>query len=133
MGLALIRGAKAFDIYMHICSYRCMSKLSIDQLEAIAARFRVMGDPCRLRILSFLMQREHTVGEVIEEIGSSQSNISRHLQSLFTAGLVDRCKDGNSVVYSVTDPVIQELCKLMCSCAERDAKRTYKKLARKTS
>ncbi len=108
-----------------------MSILTSNQMDAVAARFRVMGDPCRLRILSLLMQKEHTVGEVIEEIGSSQSNISRHLQSLYTAGLVERRRDGNSIHYSVTDPVIFDLCKLMCTCAERDAKHAYKKLSGK--
>lgn len=105
--------------------------LTLDQLEAIAARFRVMGDPCRLRILAFLMKGERTVGEVLEEVGSSQSNVSRHLQSLYTAGLVDRRRNGNSIHYSVTDPVIFDLCKLMCNCAERDAKHAYKKLSGK--
>ena len=106
-----------------------MSILSADQLEAIAARFRVMGDPCRLGILSYVMQGERSVSEVIEEVGSSQSNVSRHLQTLYNAGLLDRRRDGNSIYYSVTDPVIQELCKLMCACAERDAKQAYKKLS----
>jgi DNA-binding transcriptional ArsR family regulator len=108
-----------------------MSILKADQMDAVAARFRVMGDPCRLRILSFLMQKERTVGEVIEAVGSSQSNISRHLQSLHSAGLVERRRDGNSIYYSVTDPVIFDLCKLMCTCAERDAKQAYKKLSGK--
>jgi DNA-binding transcriptional ArsR family regulator len=121
------------DNYIHICEYRYMSILTQDQLEAIAARFRVMGDPCRLRILSFLMQGERTVGEVIEEVGSSQPNVSRHLRALFTAGLVDRRRNGNSVHYSVTDPVISDLCKLMCNCVERDAKHAYKKLSRRKS
>ena len=108
-----------------------MSILTPHQLQAIANRFRVMGDPCRLRILTLLMQKEHTVGEVIETVGSSQSNISRHLQSLHSAGLVERRRDGNSIHYSVTDPVIFDLCKLMCNCVERDAKHSYKKLSGK--
>ena len=108
-----------------------MSILTQDQLEAIAARFRVMGDPSRLRILAYVMQGERSVSEVIDEVGSSQSNVSRHLQSLYTAGLVERRRDGNSIYYSVTDPVIFDLCKLMCTCAERDAKQAYKKLTRR--
>jgi len=103
--------------------------LTLPQLDAIAARFRVMGDPCRLRILAFIMQGERTVTEVIEEVGSSQSNVSRHLQALFNTRLVDRRRDGNCIYYSVTDPVIFELCKLMCTCAERDAKLAYKQLS----
>ena len=110
-----------------------MSILTLDQLEAIAARFRVLGDPCRLRILSVVMQGERSVTEVIEEVGSSQSNVSRHLQALFNAGLVDRRRNGNSIHYSVTDPVIFDLCKLMCTCAERDAAQAYKKLARSSA
>lgn len=107
--------------------------LTPGHLEAAAARFRAMGDPFRLRILSFLMQGERTVGEVIEEVGSSQSNVSRQLQNLFAAGLAARRRDRNSIYYSVSDPVILELCKLMCGCVERDAKHAYKRLSRKQS
>ena len=110
-----------------------MSILTLDQLEAIAARFRALGDPCRLRILSYVMQGERSVSEVIEEVGSSQSNVSRHLQALYSAGMVERRRDGNSIYYSVTDPMILELCKLMCTCAERDAKQAYKRLSRRTA
>ena len=110
-----------------------MSILTLDQLEAIAARFRALGDPCRLRILSCVMQGERSVSEVIEEVGTSQSNVSRHLQALYSTGLVERRRDGNSIYYSVTDPMILELCKLMCTCAERDAKQAYKKLTRRTA
>jgi DNA-binding transcriptional ArsR family regulator len=103
------------------------------QLEAVAARFRLLGDPSRLRILSCLMQQERTVGEVVEAIGSSQSNISRHLQSLFAAGLVGRRKDGNSVIYTVKDLMLHKLCNMMCGAAERDAKKLLKNLTRKSS
>jgi DNA-binding transcriptional ArsR family regulator len=84
-------------------------------LESIAQRFRAMGEPSRLRILQELMQGERSVKALVEALGMTQSNTSRHLQALFEAALVGRRKSGLEVIYFVFDPMVFQLCELMCS------------------
>ncbi len=88
-------------------------------LSSIAQRFRVMGEPSRLRILQELMSSERSVSGLVEALGLTQSNTSRHLQALFEASLVGRRKAGLEVIYFVSDPMVERLCELMCSSERR--------------
>lgn len=83
-------------------------------IEAVAHRFRVLGEPQRLRILQALETGPRTVSQLVEAVQANQPNVSRHLQALFDAGLIARRRAGNSVVYSVSDPVVFKLCGLVC-------------------
>ena len=60
-----------------------------------------MGDPTRLRILEVLARGEQPVGLIAEAISTEQSTVSRHLQVLFHAGLVQRRREASAVIYSV--------------------------------
>lgn|GEM_PF-648762 len=84
-------------------------------IDSIAQRFRAMGEPSRLRILRELMQGEKSVSQLVESTGLTQSNTSRHLQALFESALVARRKFGLEVIYYVSDPMVEQLCELMCS------------------
>lgn len=84
-------------------------------IEAVARRFKVLGQPQRLRILQALETGPKTVGELVAALGANQPNVSRHLQSLFDAGLVARRRNGNSVTCSVSDPMVFKLCELVCA------------------
>ena len=86
-------------------------------IELVARRFRMLGEPQRLRILQMLEQGEHTVGEIAESLNGNQPNISKHLQALYDAGLVGRRREGNSIYYFIADPVIFKLCDLVCRSA----------------
>ncbi len=88
-------------------------------LESIAQRFRAMGEPSRLRILQELMAGERSVKALVEATGMTQSNTSRHLQALYEAALVGRRKAGLEVIYFVADPMVEQLCELMCSSERR--------------
>lgn len=83
-------------------------------LNLIAERFRVLGDPLRLEILHILGESERSVGALVEEIGANQANVSKHLQVLRRAGLVERRKDGLHAYYRITDESIFRLCDLVC-------------------
>lgn len=83
-------------------------------LELVAARFRILGDPSRLRLLGLLMRGEHTVHELVEASGLTQTNVSRHLGLLRRDGVVGRRPDGNRAVYRITDPTVEKLCALVC-------------------
>jgi DNA-binding transcriptional ArsR family regulator len=83
-------------------------------IELVARRFRMLGEPQRLRILQALECGEKTVNEVVEAVQGNQSNISRHLQALHEAGLVSRRREGNHVCYGIADPVVLQLCEIVC-------------------
>ena len=88
-------------------------------LDRVAQRFRVLGDSSRLAILRLLLDRgELTVGEVVDAVGMSQANVSKHLRLLLDAGIVSRRREGTSAHYTVVDPSVERLCELVCSRIE---------------
>ena len=90
-----------------------------DLIELIARRFRVLGEPMRIKLLDHLRERPATVGELQTATASSQQNVSKHLGVLHDAGLLRRRKDGNFVRYEIADPVVFELCELVCGGLHR--------------
>lgn len=100
-------------------------ELTDEMLEMVAQRFRVLSDPMRLRLLRCLQGGELTVGQLVEQTGSSQPNVSKHLTVLRNAGLVSRRQEGNQAVFSIAAPFVFELCETVCNgiVAELDAKR----------
>ena|SRR6516164_9320208 len=99
-------------------------------LELVARRFRTLGEPFRLRLLQQLEQGERTVGELVDALDASQSNVSKHLQLLYDAGLVARRRDGNSIFYSIGDPLVFELCRLVCRSEAERSRRELNALTR---
>jgi DNA-binding transcriptional ArsR family regulator len=89
--------------------------VSEEMLQFAAKRFKVLAEPMRLRILHAIQPGELTVTQIIEATGASQANISKHLAVLTRAGMVGRRKEGLNVFYSITVPVIFELCDLVCN------------------
>ena len=83
-------------------------------IELIAQRFRVIGEPMRIKMLDAMHDGELTVGELVELTGSTQQNVSKHLSVLHGAGIVTRRKEGNFVKYSIGDDTIFALCELVC-------------------
>lgn len=88
----------------------------------------MLGEPQRLRILQKLQGGEKSVTQIVDEVEGNQSNISRHLQALFDAGLVSRRREGTAVMYSISDPVIFRLCDLVCESAREEARQKLTKL-----
>ena len=89
--------------------------------EQVAHYFSLLADPTRLRILSFLCGEERSVNEVVAQVGLTQANISRHLNILYRAGVVDRRREGSSVFYRVVDPNFVDICRTVSiTVASRD-------------
>jgi DNA-binding transcriptional ArsR family regulator len=80
----------------------------------IAQRFRVIGEPMRIRLLDALRGGPMTINEFSEGLGASQQNVSKHIGVLAKAGIVAREGDGNRVRCSIADATIFELCELVC-------------------
>ena len=88
-------------------------------IELVAQRFRVLGEPMRIRLLDQLRDRPATVGELQDALGASQQNVSKHLGILHAAGMVSRTKQGTSVVYAIDDPSVFDLCDQVCGGVRR--------------
>ena len=93
--------------------------LSEAALELVARRFAVLAEPMRLRLLHALCDGERHVSALVEAVGASQTNVSRHLQVLATHGLVTRRREGVLVFYTIADPTLFELCQLVCGSLQR--------------
>ncbi|GAC1657348.1 MAG: hypothetical protein NVS4B7_02630 [Ktedonobacteraceae bacterium] len=84
-------------------------------LELIAARFRLLGEPLRLKLLASLIPGERSVSELVTVTEAGQANISKHLAALTQGGLVSRRKVGTSIYYALADPSIVTLCDVVCA------------------
>src|SRR5262249_5889002 len=92
-------------------------------LDLMAGKFRMLADPTRLAILRTLMRGERNVTRVVEETGRNQANVSKHLKMLAEAGLVGRRKEGLQVFYTLDDPLVEKLCKLVCETVVQEARK----------
>jgi DNA-binding transcriptional ArsR family regulator len=88
-------------------------------VELIAARFRVVGEPMRIRLLDRLRDGAATVNELTHALGASQQNVSKHLGVLHQAGIVSRARDGNFVRYAIADTSVFALCEHVCGGLRR--------------
>jgi DNA-binding transcriptional ArsR family regulator len=91
-----------------------------DELAAlIAARFKLLAEPMRIKLLDHLRSGEASVQELATAVGTTKQNVSKHLGALAAAGVVGRRKEGNFVYYRVVDDGIWELCHDVCGSVER--------------
>lgn len=93
---------------------RSHSALPPDALARIAGRFKALSEPLRLRLIMALEEGEKNVTQLVAGSGSTQANISRHLQALARAGILTRRKAGNNAYYRIADPAIFALCDHVC-------------------
>ncbi len=77
--------------------------------------FQALAHPTRIAILELLGEGELSAGALIEKLGMEQANVSQHLAVLRAKQLVTNRKVGNQVFYSVRDPIIIEVLRLMRS------------------
>jgi DNA-binding transcriptional ArsR family regulator len=104
-------------------SPRSHRRLSEEALVLVAARFRVLSEPIRLKLIIALEDGEQNVSQLVETTGNTQTNVSRQLQILAEAGILSRRKAGVSVFYQIADPAIFDLCRHVCGGLERDFRR----------
>ena len=80
----------------------------------VAAYFRVLSEPSRLKLLQALYEGRRSVGDLTELLDCSMANVSRHLSALARQGMVERVTEGTTAYYSIADPTIYALCDLVC-------------------
>jgi len=80
-----------------------------EDIEKATKALKAMAHPLRLKILCALKNDELPVLEIVKQVGSSQSNISQHIDILRTKGIVESRRDGNKILCKVTDAKILKL------------------------
>jgi DNA-binding transcriptional ArsR family regulator len=89
-----------------------------DLADVIARRFRVLGDPLRVRLLDLLRDDELSVNALAERLDAGQQNVSKHLTVLADAGMLTRRKDGTHVYYRIADEGVFALCEQVCGSVQ---------------
>ncbi|MGA1562413.1 MAG: ArsR/SmtB family transcription factor [Gammaproteobacteria bacterium] len=91
-----------------------------EDIERASRSLKAMAHPLRLKILCTLGNNELSVQEIVDRVGTSQSNISQHLSILRDKGILDSYKDANRVFYHVGDKrtlrLIDMMREVFCSC-----------------
>lgn len=88
---------------------------SDEVFERAAEMFRVMSAPMRLKIISALCNGEKNVTELLEEIATTQPNMSQHLNTLYQAGVVGKRREGVQIFYRIVNKRAVALCRTVCT------------------
>jgi ArsR family transcriptional regulator len=95
------------------CTPVLTGRLETRQADELAGIFRALGDPGRLRLLSFLAAQpggEACVCNLTEPLGLSQPTVSHHLKVLTEAGLLERERRATWIYYRLRLERLGELC-----------------------
>ncbi len=84
-----------------------------EDIERAARSMKAMSHPLRLKILCTLGENEASVQDIVQKVGTSQSNISQHLAILRDKGILSSRKDANRVYYRVSDARTLRLISMM--------------------
>jgi len=119
------------DAYAHVSEAKREPVLDeMDEVfESVARYFSILAEPARLRILHAICQEEKPVGQIVDETGMTQTNVSRHLNLMYQAGALKRRKEGSTVLYGVSDQTLTDVCRPVCVrvSAELDGSKTLKR------
>src|SRR5882762_958782 len=80
-----------------------------ENIREASAAMQAMAHPLRLKILCLLGNQELSVLEIVDAVGTSQSNISQHLGVLRDHGILAARKDANRVFYRIGDPRVLQM------------------------
>jgi len=84
-----------------------------EHIEQAARAMKAISHPLRLKILCVLGEQEVSVQEIVDAVGTTQSNVSQHLAILREKGVIGARKDANRVFYSVRDQRTLQLLVMM--------------------
>ncbi len=90
-----------------------------DNIREAAAAMQAMAHPLRLKILCLVGNQDLSVLEIVDAVGTTQSNVSQHLSMLRRHGLLESRREGNKVFYRIADPRVLQMIaltrKVFCS------------------
>ena len=82
---------------------------SVERVEEVTGRMRLLSDPTRLRILCAIAHDESDVGCLAEVAMAAVPTVSQHLAKLRLAGIVRPRRNGQHVIYELVDPAVRDL------------------------
>jgi DNA-binding transcriptional ArsR family regulator len=82
--------------------------------EVVSDYFGLLAEPTRLKILSAICDGERSVSDIVERVGATQTNVSRHLNLMYGKGVLKRRRDGQMTFYSIADSNVVTLCRTAC-------------------
>src|SRR3982751_282673 len=83
-----------------------------ENIREASAAMQAMAHPLRLKILCLVGNQELSVLEIVDAVGTTQSNISQHLAVMREHGVLERRKEANKVFYRIPDPRILKMISL---------------------
>ncbi len=84
-----------------------------DKVEAVSTLLKSIAHPLRLKILCLLQGQELTVGEIREEVQTTNANVSQHLAIMRNQGVIVARKDANFIYNRIADERVVELINTM--------------------
>lgn len=84
-----------------------------EQIDAMSTLLKSMSHPIRLKILCLLQEEELSVGDIREEVKTTNANVSQHLTILRNQKIISYRKDANFIYNRINDQRIIELMKTM--------------------
>ncbi|HIL93484.1 MAG TPA: ArsR family transcriptional regulator [Cycloclasticus sp.] len=82
-------------------------------INKAADLLKVLAHPIRLKIICQLGREEKAVQQLIDSVGSTQSNVSQHLAIMRNAGVLTYKKNATQVLYRVSEPTAIDLVELL--------------------
>ena len=83
--------------------------------ESAAELFGLLSTPVRLKIISAVCNGERNVSELLEQIDTTQPNMSQHLSTLYRAGVLGKRREGTQIFYRLQSERVATLCRAVCT------------------
>ena len=83
--------------------------------DSVAELFGVLSTPIRLKIISAVCHGEKNVTQLLDEIDTTQPNMSQHLSTLYRCGVLSRRRVGTQVYYRLQSQRVAALCRAVCT------------------
>ncbi len=83
--------------------------------ESAAELFALLSTPIRLKIISAVCNGERNVSELLEQIDTTQPNMSQHLATLYRAGVLGKRREGTQIFYRLQSERVATLCRAVCT------------------
>jgi ArsR family transcriptional regulator len=83
--------------------------------ESAAELFGLLATPVRLKIISAVCNGEKNVSELLQEIDTTQPNMSQHLATLYRTGVLSKRREGTQIYYKLQSQRVATLCRAVCT------------------
>jgi ArsR family transcriptional regulator len=107
-----------------VCCAPAGAVITAEEAEQLARRFKALGDPTRVRLLSLIAAHdggEACICDLIDPVGLSQPTVSHHMKQLADAGLVTREQRGKWAYYRIVNDALTALATAITPTAQRAA------------